>query len=98
MTGDRQGARIKGIKRRGTFSGGNCQRCHVAGIVHPTYRWVQRYAPEIAKRLRWQWRGPRSTSWRVDDTYIKVRDKWAYLYRASTSTGTQQSQLPHEAA
>jgi IS6 family transposase len=24
------------------------------------YRWVQRYAPEIGKRLRWQWRGPRS--------------------------------------
>jgi hypothetical protein len=29
-------------------------------IDHSTiYRWVQRYAPEIEKRLRWQWRGPR---------------------------------------
>jgi transposase, IS6 family len=52
-------------------------------VDHSTiYRWVQKYAPEIEKRLRWQWRGPRSTSWRVDETYVKVRGKWAYLYRA----------------
>jgi hypothetical protein len=36
-------------------------------------RWVQRYAPEIEKRLRWHWRRPQSTSWRVDETYVKVR-------------------------
>jgi len=40
------------------------------------YRWVQKYAPEIEKRLRWQWRRPQSTSWRVDETYVKVRGKW----------------------
>ena len=52
-------------------------------VDHSTiYRWVQRYAPEIEKRLRWQWRRPRSTSWRVDETYVKVRGQWAYLYRA----------------
>ena len=39
------------------------------GVDHLTvHRWVQRYAPEMEKRLRWQWRGPRSTSWRVDET------------------------------
>ena len=38
-------------------------------IDHTTiYRWVQRYAPEMEQRLRWQWRQPRSTSWRVDET------------------------------
>ena len=37
------------------------------------YRWVQKYAPEIEKRLRWRWRRPLSTSWRVDETYVKVR-------------------------
>src|SRR5215208_6898652 len=43
-------------------------------VDHSTiFRWVQRYAPEIEKRLRWQWRRPRSTSWRVDETYVKVR-------------------------
>ena len=35
-------------------------------VDHSTiYRWVQRYAPEIEKRLRWLWRRPRSTSWRT---------------------------------
>ena len=58
-------------------------------IDHSTiYRWVQKYAPEIEKRLRWQWRGPRSTSWRVDETYIKVRGQWAYLYRAVDKHGS----------
>src|SRR5215212_2336350 len=34
-------------------------------VDHSTiYRWVQKYAPEIEKRLRWQWRRPHSTSWR----------------------------------
>lgn len=31
------------------------------------FRWVQRYAPEIEKRVR-QYQGPRSNSWRVDET------------------------------
>ena len=57
-------------------------------VDHSTiYRWVQRYAPEIEKRLRWQWRRPQSTSWRVDETYVKVRGKWAYLYRALDKEG-----------
>ena len=57
-------------------------------VDHTTiYRWVQRYAPEMERRLRWQWRSPRSSSWRVDETYIKVRGKWAYLYRAVNKFG-----------
>lgn len=51
------------------------------------YRWVQKYAPEIQRRLRWQWRRPRSTSLRVDETYIKVRAQWTYLYRAVDKFG-----------
>ena len=60
------------------------------GVVvdHSTiYRWVQRYAPEMEKRLRWQWRTPCSTSWRVDETYVKVRGHWTYLYRAVDKHG-----------
>ena len=58
-------------------------------LVDPStiHRWVQTYAPEMEKRLRWQWRRPRSTRWRVDETYIKVRGRWAYLYRALDKYG-----------
>ena len=42
---------------------------------------------EIEKRLRWHWRRPQSTSWRVDETYVKVRRQWTYLYRAVDKFG-----------
>jgi IS6 family transposase len=45
------------------------------------FRWVQRYAPELKKRVR-QHQGPRSGSWRVDETYVRVGGKWKYLFRA----------------
>lgn len=57
-------------------------------VDHSTvYRWVQRYAPEMERRMRWQWRRPMSDSWRVDETYIKVRGEWTYLYRAVDKLG-----------
>jgi len=57
-------------------------------VDHSTiYRWVQKYAPEMEKRLRWHWRRPQSTSSRVDETYVKVRGEWAYLYRALDKHG-----------
>ena len=63
--------------------------CGVA-VDHSTiYRWVQCFAPEMEKRLRWQWRRPQSRSWRVDETYIKVRGKWATCTVRSTSLETR---------
>lgn len=57
-------------------------------VDHSTlYRWVQKYASEIQKRLRWRWRRRQSTSWRVDETYVKVRRQWTYLYRAVDKFG-----------
>ena len=57
-------------------------------VDHSTiYRWVQHFAPEMERRLRWQWRWPRSRSWRIDETYVKVRGQWAYLYRALDKLG-----------
>jgi len=51
------------------------------------YRWVQKYAPEIGKRMRWQWRCAMSGGWRVDETYIEVRGKWTY--RAADKLGSR---------
>ena len=50
------------------------------------FRWVQRYAPEIEKRIR-LYQGPRSGSWRVDETYVRVGGKWTYLFRAVDKHG-----------
>ncbi len=45
-------------------------------VEHSTiYRWVQRYAPEMKKRLCWYWRNPTDLySWHMDETYIKVKE------------------------
>ncbi len=47
------------------------------------WRWVQSYAPEMERRLRSKLK-PTNDSWRVDETYIWVKGKWCYLYRAGT--------------
>lgn len=57
-------------------------------VDHTTiYRWVQRYAPEIEARLKWYWRPRSGVSWQVDETYVKVKGKWVYLYRAIDKRG-----------
>jgi transposase-like protein len=56
-------------------------------LNHTTiYRWVQAYAPELEKRIRPHLR-PTSDSCRVDETYVKIKGEWKYLYRAVDSTG-----------
>lgn len=50
------------------------------------FRWVQRYAPQIEKRVR-QYQGQRSGSWRVDETYVRVGGRWKYLFRAVDKHG-----------
>jgi len=56
-------------------------------IDHSTImRWVHQYSPEIEKKVR---RHLRLTnySWKVDETYIKVKGEWKYLYWAVDSDG-----------
>jgi IS6 family transposase len=56
-------------------------------VDHTTiYRWVQWYAPELDKRSR-PYLKQTNDSWRVDETYVKVKGQWMYLYRAVDSTG-----------
>ena len=56
-------------------------------VDHSTvFRWVQRYAPKINKRAR-QHLKMTSTSYRVDETYIKVGKTCKYLYRAVDKEG-----------
>ena len=51
-------------------------------VNHATLnRWVVRYSPQIAAQAQIR-KGPTSGSWRVDETYIKVKGRWTYLYRA----------------
>ena len=56
-------------------------------VDHSTiFRWVHRYAPEINKRIR-QHLKMSGTSYRVDETYIKVGKTCKYLYRAVDKSG-----------
>jgi transposase-like protein len=56
-------------------------------LAHTTVlRWVQRYVPEFEKRWN-QYARPVGGSWRCDETYIKVKGQWTYLYRAVDKQG-----------
>jgi transposase, IS6 family len=56
-------------------------------VDHTTiFRWVQRYAPELDKRCRPHLKAT-NDSYRVDETYIKIKKQWYYLYRAVDSEG-----------
>jgi transposase, IS6 family len=50
------------------------------------WRWVQVYGPELDKRCRPYLR-PTNKSWRLDETYIKVKGRDRFLYRAVDSSG-----------
>jgi transposase-like protein len=63
-------------------------------VDHTTvFRWVQRYAPELDKRCRPQLKGT-NDSYRVDETYIKIKKHWYYLYRAVDSTSATLDFMP----
>jgi transposase-like protein len=75
-------------------------------LAHTTIlRWVRRYAPKFVKRWN-QFARIAGRSWRVDETYIKMRGHWTYLYRAVDKAGNttvpdgpyylHQSRLTHQ--
>src|SRR5271166_3214872 len=68
---------------------GTSRSCSPSEVLHAdhvtVWRWVQRYAPEMERRLRSRLR-PTNDSWRVDETYIRVKGKWVY-YNAAFRLG-----------
>jgi len=56
-------------------------------VAHTTImRWVSQYAPILNKRLR-KYLKPTNDSWRMDETYLKIKGVDHYLYRAVDSEG-----------
>jgi putative transposase len=56
-------------------------------LDHATiHRWVLKYSPQLEEEFHPRKR-PVGRSWRMDETYIRVKGKWRYLYRAVDKTG-----------
>ena len=57
-------------------------------VDHSTInRWVIFYASKLAHKLKKYWKPKSNKTWYVDETYIKVKGKWTYLYRAVNKQG-----------
>ena len=50
-------------------------------------RWVIKYAPLLEKAFQKRQKRPVGVSWRMDETYLKVKGQWVYLYRAVDKEG-----------
>jgi len=57
-------------------------------VDHSTVqRWVVKYAPQLEQKFRKKHKRSTGCSWRMDETCIKVKDVWVYLYRAVDKQG-----------
>ena len=57
-------------------------------VDHSTLnRWVIHYSPQLEVAFRKRRKRPVGISWRMDETYIKVKGQWVYLYRAVDKEG-----------
>ena len=56
-------------------------------VDHSTLnRWVVKYVPLLDQQFR-AGKRPVGSSWRLDETYVKVKGAWKYLYRAVDKVG-----------
>jgi putative transposase len=51
------------------------------------YRWVRKFTPQLEAKFRKGKKRPVGHSWRMDETYIKIKGQWKYLYRAVDKAG-----------
>ena len=59
-----------------------------ASVDHSNiYRWVQKFTPQLEAAFRKGKKRPVGNSWRMDETYIKIKGQWKYLYRAVDKEG-----------
>src|SRR6516225_1351828 len=55
-------------------------------VDHTIWRWAQTYAPEVYRRLQGEVKR-KSSSWHMDETFIRIAGKWMYLFRAVDGQG-----------
>ena len=56
-------------------------------VDHTTvHRWVIEYSLQLEKKFKKK-KKPTGSSWRMDETYVKVKGVWMYLYRAVDKEG-----------
>ncbi len=57
-------------------------------LIHETVReWEERFAPVFAETLKAKCKGEARKKWHTDETYLKVKGQWCYLYRAIDQCG-----------
>ena len=50
-------------------------------------RWGVKYAPQLENNFSKKHKNKTGVSWRADETYIRVKGQWTYLYRAVDKAG-----------
>jgi transposase-like protein len=66
---------------------GFCRKFSGVEVDHSTLnRWVLKYVPALEKAFLARKR-PVGRSWRLDETYVRVKGAWKYLYRAVDKAG-----------
>ena len=56
-------------------------------VDHTTiWRWVQVYGPEVYRRLNGEIKR-KSSTWHMDETFVRIAGRWMYLFRAVDSGG-----------
>jgi len=56
-------------------------------VDHTTiWRWTQSYGPEVYRRLHGEVKR-KSSTWHMDETFVRISGRWMYLFRAVDSGG-----------